>query len=263
MKKLALEIFTIVLGVLIALGFDDWRQGREELRIASEHLSDITGELRSNLCTVERVSALRVPRKFEGLQTVLDFLNSPDAEVDDPAALLNAFSQSALSLRPWLVDHQYQALQNSGNVRLLRRLAPDLALAGIYEGPEVLFSQDERMHGDYPVLVQQLIPAQLQSGGSPLKTYSQDAVAPVLVDNDDLAQAVAAIRARRVELLASARNEAAVATARWYALSRVAADLRATVEELAPWDQEAMPLDEQLEECRRPRSAPTGPDSAK
>ena len=46
MKKLAAEFLTIVLGVLIALGVDGWRQDREELKVASEHLSDITAELR-------------------------------------------------------------------------------------------------------------------------------------------------------------------------------------------------------------------------
>ena len=77
MKKLAAEFLTIVLGVLIALGVDGWRQDREELKVASEHLSDVTAELRQNLCTVERIRVRHMPRKFENLQTVLDFLNDP------------------------------------------------------------------------------------------------------------------------------------------------------------------------------------------
>jgi hypothetical protein len=250
MRNLAAELVTIVLGVLIALGVDGWRQGREELKIASEHLSDITAELRQNLCTVERIRVRQLPRKLENLQTVLDFLNDPRAEVADPAALLHAFARSTSSARPWLVDNQFQALQNSGNVRLLRKLQPDLALAAIYEAPEVLFSQDERIQGRYPVVVNELIPAQLQSQFSQLKGYARDATAPAMVDDADLTRAVEAIRARRVELLGLARNEAAVATGRWYALTRIADELTKAVHELARWDRSTTPLEQDLEECR-------------
>ena len=166
MKKLAAELITIVLGVLIALGVDGWRQDREELKVASEHLSDITAELRQNLCTVERIRVRHMPRKIENLQTVLDFLNDPQAAVPDPSALLRAFARSTAAARPWLVDNQYQALQNSGNVRLVRKLHPDLSLSGVYEGPDVLFSQDERIRSTYPVVVNELIPAQLQSSSA-------------------------------------------------------------------------------------------------
>ncbi len=249
MKKLAAEFLTIVLGVLIALGVDGWRQDREELKVASEHLHDITAELRQNLCTVERIRMRHMPRKIENLQTVLNFLNDPEAEVADPAALLHAFARSTSSARPWLVDNQYQALQNSGNVRLMRKLQPDLVLSSVYEGPDVLFSQDERIRGTYPVVVNELIPAQLQSEFSQLKGYTRDATAPVLTDDTDLTKAVEAIRARRVELLGLARNEAAVTTGRWYALTRISEDLTAAIQELARWDRSTVSLQDQLTEC--------------
>lgn len=249
MKKLAAELVTIVLGVLIALGFDDWRQGREEIKIANEHLHDITAELRRNLCTVERIRMRQMPRKFENLQTVLDFLNDPHAKVEDPAALLHAFARSTSSARPWLVDNQYQAMQNSGNVRLVSKLQPDLSLAAIYESPDVLFTQDERIRGSYPVVVNEMIPAQLQSEFNQLRGYARDAKAPAMVDDANLSQAIDAIRARRVELLALARNEVAVATGRWYALTRMSQDLNATVTQLARWDRSTTPLQEELAEC--------------
>lgn len=256
MKKLAAELVTIVVGVLIALGFDDWRQGREEMRIANEHLYDITAELRGNLCTVERIRVRYMPRKFENLQTVLDFLNDPNAEVDDPAALLHAFARSTSSARPWLVDNQYQAMQNSGNVRLVSKLQPELSLAAIYESPDVLFSQDERIRGNYPVVVNELIPAQLQSQFSQLRGYARDANAVVMVDDIDLSRAIDAIRARRVELLGLARNEAAVTTGRWYALTRMSQDLNAAVTQLARWDQSTISLQEELAECTGSGAAP-------
>jgi hypothetical protein len=262
MKRLLGEFLTIVLGVLVALGVDEWRQGRNELQIAREHLADITVELRQNLCTVERIRALQVPRKMDNLQTVLKFLNDPEAEVKDPTALLKAFARSTVAAQPWLVDNQYQALQNSGNVRLVRKLQPGLSLSGLYEGPEVLFSQDERIQGAYPIVVNELLPAQLQAQFNQLRSYARGFEAPVLVDETDLTGAIEAIRARRTELLGLARNEAAVATGHWYALTRISNDLRATLKELERWDPSSVPLETELAECRTPRVDQSMPPAA-
>jgi hypothetical protein len=256
MAKLLAEFLMIVIGVLVALAVDGWRQDREELRVAREHLTDVSAELRQNLCTVERIRALQLPRKFENLQTVIRFLNDPGAEVADPAALLHAFARSTGAAQPWLVDNQYQALQNSGNVRLLRKLQPELALSGLYEAPEVLFSQVERFQGSYPVAVNQLLPAQLQAGFSQLRGYARGEQAPGLTDDADLVHAVAAIRKRRLELLELARGEAAVATGRWYALTRISSELNRTLQELARWDRDEQSLEEYLEQCRAPQQRP-------
>jgi hypothetical protein len=119
----------------------------------------------------------------------------------------------------------------------------------------VLFSQVERIQGPYPVVINELIPAQLQAEFSQIKSYARSEQAPVLEDDADLARAIDAIRARRSELLALARNEAAVATGRWYALARLSLDLRNTVQSLARWDQAETSLEDYLFECRQPRTS--------
>jgi len=104
-------------------------------------------------------------------------------------------------------------------------------------------------------VVNELLPAQLQAEFSQLSGYARGEKAPALVDDADLARAIEAIRARRLELLALARNEAAVTTGRWYALARISNDLHGTVQELARWDRATTPLEEFLAECRAPRAA--------
>ena len=252
MKKLAAELITIILGVLIALGVDDWRQGREEMAIANDHLVDLTAELRGNLCTVERIRERHVNRKLADLQTVIAFLNDPAAKVDDPAELLEAFASSGGTSLPWLVDNQYQALQNSGNVRLVRRLHSTVRVGAIYEAPQVLFSQAERIQGNYPVLVNELLPAQLQPQLNTLRGYVRDEtiLAPTVADDPDLAKAIENIRAHRDELLPMARNEVAATTSRWYALKRLSNEMKVILGELKQWDQATEPLEKDLEECR-------------
>jgi hypothetical protein len=265
MRKLAAELVTIILGVLIALGVDDWRQGRQEIGIANDHLYDLTAELRQNLCTVERIRARHVTRKLEDLQTVIAFLNDPNAKVENPDQLLETVARSGGTSLPWLVDNQYQALQNSGNVRLVRKLHPTLELGSIYEAPEVLFSQAERIQGQYPVVVNELLPAQLQSQYSALRGYvrGNGILAPSVRDDPDMTKAIEAIRARRLELLPLARNEVAATTGRWYALERLSSDMKSMLGDLKTWDQATVPLEEELEECRTLARWATRTDRAK
>ena len=247
------EFLVVVAGILVALGVDQWRSDRQEVRVAEEHLSDVAEEVRQNLCTIHRIQVRAMERKFASLQTAISFLGDPAAPVADPAALIEAFATSVQRSRPWIVDNQYQALQNSGDIRLVRRLLPDSAISAIYEAPNVLFPQVDRLQGAYPVVVSGLVPAQLQNQTNPMAGYAGGAQAPTLVDDADLQHAVEAIRARRVELLALARNEAAVATASWFVLERLSADHKMLLEQLAPWDRSTQPVAAMLLECEAAR----------
>ena len=252
-RHFLVEFLIVVAGILVALGVDQWRSDRQELRVAEEHLSDVAEEVRQNLCTIHRIQVRAMQRKFASLQTAISFLGDPAAPVADPAALIEAFATSVQRSRPWIVDNQYQALQNSGDIRLVRRLLPDSAISAIYEAPNVLFPQVDRLQGAYPVVVSGLVPAQLQNQTNPMAGYAGGAQAPTLVDDADLQHAVEAIRARRVELLALARNEAAVATASWFVLERLSADHKMLLEQLAPWDRSTQPVAAMLLECEAAR----------
>lgn len=252
-RHVVTEFLIVVAGILVALGVDQWRNGREELNVVNQHLADVTDEVRQNLCTVQRIRMRAVTEKQANLQVVLNFLNDPSAPVAEPAALLEAFALSSARSRPWLVDNQYQALQNSGNVRLVRRLKPDLQLAAVYEAPGVLFAQVDRLQGDYPVIVNELIPAQLQQHDNALEKYALGASAPAFTDDADLHAAIERIRGRRIELLDLARNEAAVTTATWYVLIRVKAEMERLLAQLAAWDRSQQPVQDMLTECAAPR----------
>ncbi len=241
LRQLALEFLVVVAGILAALGVDNWRQEREEARVAQEHLSALAVEIRNNVETIERIRDRALEPKRQNLTTVLRFLNEPDAAVESAGELLHAFARSTAASTPWLSDNQFQALQNSGDLRLLRD--QDLAgkIAGAYAAPEVLLSQVRRIQGNYPAVVNELIPAHLQVEFSQLSGYVAQSRAPAIADDVDLLRALDAIRARRGELLRLARNEAAVATAQWYALTRLQHNFEAVLTELARREGAATP----------------------
>lgn len=240
LKHMAAEFMVVVLGILVALGIDQWRQNRQELQVLDDSLTGVAAEIRGNIWTVERVRDAALTRKMQGLAMVIAFLSAPDAQVKDPAALLRTFAESATSAKPWIVDDQLAGLRDSGNLRLLRN--PDLAqrLAGTYAAPRVLLSQVESTQGAYPLVVYQLLPASMQSGVNRMRWYVRDGpTAPVIADPAGAAEAVESFRARRLELLSLARGEAAVATGTWYALERMDAELHHVLAALATWDREA------------------------
>jgi len=235
-KGLAAEFFVVVAGILVALAVDGWRQEREELRVANEHLSDLATEVHQNLWTIDRVLNRMLTRKRAALETVLAFLNDPDAPVPDVEQLLMAFAQSAASATPWLSDAQFQSLRDTGDLRLLRD--PDLTsdISSAYAAPQVLLSQVARMQGDYPAVVNGLIPAYMQPEVNSMRGYLRKEIAPPIKDPTDANAALAAIRARRSELLPLARAEAAVATAQWYAVERLKENFDKLLKYLARWD---------------------------
>jgi hypothetical protein len=102
-------------------------------------------------------------------------------------------------------------------------------------------------------VVNELIPAQLQALFSQLSGYARGEVAPAPVDDEDLARAIESIRARRVELPGLARNEAAVATGKWYALMRIRQDMESALSSLSRWDRSPTSLAEDLVDCAWPR----------
>lgn len=242
LRQLALEFLVVVAGILAALGVDNWRQEREEARVAQEHLSDLAVEIRGNVWTIERIRDLALEPKRQNLATVLRFLNEPDAAVENTGELLHAFARSTAAATPWLNDNQFQALQNSGDLRLLRDQDLAVEIAGAYSAPEVLLSQVRRIQGNYPAVVNELIPAHLQVEFSQLSGYvAPRSRAPAIADDVDLRRALDAIRARRGELLRLARNEAAVATAQWYALTRMQRNFEAVLAQVERRDGSTNP----------------------
>jgi len=237
LRNLLAEFVVVVAGILVALGIDNWRQHRQELRMVAEHLSDVALEVGGNVETVEHVQRA-LERKRQALETVITFLkNEPGSPEEAPEKVLRALAVSTQLVAPWLRDNQFQALQNSGNLRLLRNSEFELAddLAASYAMPGVLFSQVLRLQSAYPAVVQGLLPARMQSSTNPLRNYvRQEKNAPLIADDEDIDVTLDRVRARRGELLPLARSEAAVCTAEWYALERMRLQLGVLLKDLPP-----------------------------
>jgi len=248
------EFVIVLAGILAALAFDDWRQDREDASRTHEHLAQIANEIRSNLWSIDRVQNGALLRKREALELVIRYLDDPSRVNATPEQMLAAFAESTTKVTPWLSDNQLQALQNSGDLRLLDD--PELAgeLVGTYAAEQTLFPQIDAFRGAYPGRVQQLLPASLQTADNPLRNYALGATAPTIADPLTATEALAQIRLHRDELLPLARGEATVCTATWYALERMKSDFQDVLEELRPWDTSPVDLPRLQQQAQQPAS---------
>ncbi len=55
LKTIMIEVFSIVLGVMLALGVSEWQQEREYAQLTDIALANVARELRSNLEVLSRI----------------------------------------------------------------------------------------------------------------------------------------------------------------------------------------------------------------
>lgn len=220
----ALELVLIVVGVLVALWVDEWRGDREEKEILQQHLLGVVDEINQNLSTIHKIRDSALPEKMQALGVVIYILSQPEPDIDDPEKLIETLASSSWDLHPWFVRNRFDALRTSGSLHSLhiQKLASDLSDA--FEAPKVLFSQPLVFEGNYSEVVQELIPARYQSKHSQLKSYVVGNHAPVILDNQSAEEAVRLIVSQKSHLVRLARNEAAVDTGKWYAMTRIKQD---------------------------------------
>jgi hypothetical protein len=220
-RRAVFEFVVIVTGVLVALAADEWRQERQELRELNSYLVSVLDEVRDNLGTIRIIRSALTTLKIAGLETVIAQLESGDTTVDDPEGFIRQIALSADITNPWFTYSRFEALKTSGLLRLLEN--DDLAdsLSSTFQAPQVLLDPVKVLQGDYPIVVNELIPASYQAELNPLRGYSREA-APEIVIDIGANEAVDLIHQDRERILRLARGEAALATAKWYALNRLA-----------------------------------------
>ena len=78
---LALEVFSIVLGVLLALAFNEWAEDREHQRLAKSALLNISKEISSNFETLTLIHANNV-------QTVNAITTQSESDADQSRSII-------------------------------------------------------------------------------------------------------------------------------------------------------------------------------
>ncbi len=137
---MGIEVFSIVLGVLLALGMNEWRESRAEDELAERALAQIRGEVERN----DRVVEDRHPYHAAALDSLRSYTADLDPElgVEDVSRARLGFPRGG-QFAP-LFSSAYEAARASGALAHMDYETLRL-LASIYEMQETLMEQDDRV----------------------------------------------------------------------------------------------------------------------
>lgn len=221
-KQSVIEIILIVVGVLIALGVDDWRSNVIEKKSVQQHLLGIVGEIDSNLWTLHRIRDGLVSNQVASLEEVLRVLSEAEPQINDPEDFINVLMTSAKGASPWLSQNSFGAFRSSEDYHSIyvQGLAGDIS--STYDALNTLYYQRFEIADPYKDAVSEIVPARYQSESNQLRGYAPGRFsAPVIADEEPLEQTIAAIIENRQQLVQLARYKAERITAKWYAMTRI------------------------------------------
>jgi len=223
-RKTFFEFVLIIVGVLVALAVNQWQEDRKEKQFLTQQLESIVSEIDANLITIKIIRENTIPRKLKALERVISTLNSAGINISNVDDFIRELAVSSVGSTVWFTRNRYDALRSSGSFRIIGDREIEDDLSDTFDGMDVLFSQATTLEAGYPALVHQLIPASYQSELNILSYYVAEGTdAPGIEDNQAQNETVNVILGERGQLVRLARAEVAVATGKWYALTRIKA----------------------------------------
>jgi len=167
LRWLFAETLVIVLGVLIALGLDDYQTGRYERRLATDYVQRIQGDLDQDLAYIENVWIPGLEIKRQSLESIAPVIRGQSPAPADTVKFFKTVSLGGVmgtSAAAWYTDTTFQDMRATGNLRLIQDPAIRAEISEYYEAMENETLRVERRFSNYVPFVHSIIPAELRDG---------------------------------------------------------------------------------------------------
>jgi hypothetical protein len=163
------ETLVVVLGILIALGLDDYRSNRQDRVLEIDYVQRIQCSVASDLANFRSAWQPRLRAKRVALEAILPVVRGQLPVPDDVATFLENVGRGGMmgaSSQSWIADSIVQDLNSSGNWRVISD--PDVKVATIryYGRTQFLFESLQARQTNYVMYVHSAIPAELRDGSS-------------------------------------------------------------------------------------------------
>ena len=164
-RWLVAETLVIVLGILIALGLDDYRTGQFERGLAIDYLHRIQADLSRDLDYIDRVWIERIKSKRESLEIVAPVIRGHSPVPADLGWFLKHVARggvSGTSADSWYTDTTFQDMRATGNLRLIQDPEIRAEISEYYEEMQRESLRVEARFSDYALFVHAVMPAELR-----------------------------------------------------------------------------------------------------
>lgn len=159
-QRLIAEFMVIVVGVLLALAVDQWRQDREDVTLEYEYAQRLLSDLRADVSEYDRLLNGPFVRKLEFL-TALERGEIPTTSAD-AAGLLRDLEQSTWGGIIATSDAAFREMQSTGRIGLLHDPGVRAALAEYYAFHGFLAERYYSSAGEYDRVAAEGIPGSVR-----------------------------------------------------------------------------------------------------
>jgi len=159
------ETLVIVLGVLIALGLDEYRDNRNEQRLAVEYIQRMQNDVAQDLLYLSNGWYPRLKIKHESLDKIAPIIRGQAPMPEDLDEFFRNVSRGAMqgaAVDDWVTDTTFQDLRATGNLRLIRNADVRAIISSYYETLRKQLARVEARHTDYVQYVHSIVPGELR-----------------------------------------------------------------------------------------------------
>lgn len=165
LRWLFAETLVIVLGVLIALGLDDYRTNQYERHLAIDYVQRIQNDLSRDLDYIDRIWNQRLKVKRESLETIAPIIRGRNQIPDDVEEFLTHVARGGIagtSAASWYTDTTFQDMRATGNLRLIEDPEIRAEISRYYEAVQSEALRVEARFTNYVPFVHAVVPAELR-----------------------------------------------------------------------------------------------------
>ena len=165
LRWLLSETLVVVLGVLIALGLNDFWTSRHERDLELQYLTRIHSDVNADIVYIDQSFRIRLEMKLQALDTIAPVVRGTKPVPDDVETFLKNVALGGLlgaSTSKWITDTTFEDLKSTGNLRLIRDPELRWKISRYYYTQEILFQRASDRQTEYVMNVHSLLPAELR-----------------------------------------------------------------------------------------------------
>ncbi len=159
------ETLVIVLGVLIALGLDEYRTDRYEHGIAIDYIQRIQGDVAQDIQYLSQSWTPRLKIKHQSLDAIAPVIRGMAPVPEDLDEFFRNVSRAGMqgaSVTAWVTDTTFQDLRSTGNLRLIQDSEIRAKITSYYAALRAQLARVEARHTDYVAFVHSIIPGEFR-----------------------------------------------------------------------------------------------------
>lgn len=143
-----IQLILIVVGVLSALGVDNYRETIQEHKAEKEYLITLRNSVQSDTVALRK----EIQRTYDKINAITELINLSNSPKDvDNEKFGNLVTDVYMLIRPNFITAVYEELKFTGNFKLIRNIELKSLIISYYGDNAIIQEQNDREVGSHPI----------------------------------------------------------------------------------------------------------------